>query len=669
MWGSGEKPVRSRTTPVSPDTEVAIFTGADSGYPTTARRKPDSPWSGRRSSGPGSRPRTPEERLDALMDIRTDLEAELTLLDHQVRRELNGQRNRRTGFTPVESASRVSSVIPPFIGRHPGHEMEMHMRSTPLNVAHGSSVVPPLVTSSPNDEYLVSPVRLVPPNTEHRSSVVPPLVTSSPSEDLGGQMRMTPQNHDHRSSEIPPSGARYQNERSGHARVTPVNEGHWSLAAGSPSQDLGGQMRMTPQHHAHRPSETPPSGARYQNERSGHARVTPVYAGRNSPTIPPFMGIAPGHERHVGLAPPANSGLHSPLSYGNPPVWAPKPQKPQPSRSMDRRNEADLMDRNSYMFSPAYTLGPTSGPRNLNSGPAGLRELAMVKPKRPASYDGKTSCRDYLVQFEMIADLNGWNAPTRALELATSLRGQAQAILSDLSALERSDFDKLVTALIGRFEPENQSEVFRAQLKGRQRKRGEALTELCQEIKRLVRKAYPLAPRAIREALAKDSFIDSLGDAELEWSVYHASPRNINAAVEAAVKFEAFQAGRQRRTLPKQSVRMQKFAPPEAKVTSAKAVTPPQANRSHNNGQKGGRNTWPVKRQATPARRGNCFYCDKAGHYEVNCFQKKRDETARNVGQSDSQVTSQGQTNSSNMVVGATPAAMTKTDKPAENWN
>ena len=65
-WGSGEKPVKPGRTPVSPDTEVAILTGADSGYPTTARRKPDSPWGGRRSSGPGSKPRTSEERLDAI---------------------------------------------------------------------------------------------------------------------------------------------------------------------------------------------------------------------------------------------------------------------------------------------------------------------------------------------------------------------------------------------------------------------------------------------------------------------------------------------------------------------------------------------------------------------------------------------------------------------------
>ena len=120
MWGSGEKPVRPGTTPVSPDTEVAIFTGADSGYPTTALRKPDSPWCGRRSSGLGSRPRTPEEGLDSLMNMRTDLEAELTLLDHQVRRELDGQRNRAYRVYARGACKSCFLCYPPIYRTAPG---------------------------------------------------------------------------------------------------------------------------------------------------------------------------------------------------------------------------------------------------------------------------------------------------------------------------------------------------------------------------------------------------------------------------------------------------------------------------------------------------------------------------------------------------------------------
>lgn len=56
------------------------------------------------------------------------------------------------------------------------------------------------------------------------------------------------------------------------------------------------------------------------------------------------------------------------------------------------------------------------------------------------------------------------------------------------------------------------------------RKRNEKLEDLAQDIKSLTRYAYPNVPSETREQLAKDCFIDSLGDAELEWAVYQGKP-------------------------------------------------------------------------------------------------------------------------------------------------
>ena len=53
----------------------------------------------------------------------------------------------------------------------------------------------------------------------------------------------------------------------------------------------------------------------------------------------------------------------------------------------------------------------------------------------------------------------------------------AQGVLSDLEAADRADYQRLVRALLNRFEPEHQSKAFRAQLKARQRRRGEPLAE------------------------------------------------------------------------------------------------------------------------------------------------------------------------------------------------
>ena len=66
----------------------------------------------------------------------------------------------------------------------------------------------------------------------------------------------------------------------------------------------------------------------------------------------------------------------------------------------------------------------------------------------------------------------------KAIELATSLRGVAQGVLSDMRPETRCSYRHLVSALASRFQYENQSELHRAQLKNRIRQKGESLTEL-----------------------------------------------------------------------------------------------------------------------------------------------------------------------------------------------
>ena len=136
-----------------------------------------------------------------------------------------------------------------------------------------------------------------------------------------------------------------------------------------------------------------------------------------------------------------------------------------------------------------------------------------------------------------------------------SLRGQAHGVLSDLEAADRADYQKLVRALLNRFEPEHQSEAFRAQMKARQRRRGEPLAELAQYIKRLVRKAYPEASVDVKETLSCDAFTDAVGDADMEWTIFQRKPKGIDDALRLALEYETFQMGRSRRMGPKYAMR------------------------------------------------------------------------------------------------------------------
>uniref|UniRef100_A0A8W8N040 Uncharacterized protein n=1 Tax=Magallana gigas TaxID=29159 RepID=A0A8W8N040_MAGGI len=61
--------------------------------------------------------------------------------------------------------------------------------------------------------------------------------------------------------------------------------------------------------------------------------------------------------------------------------------------------------------------------------------------KKPANYDGKTSWSDYLIQFEIIAELDKWDSLTKAYELATSLKGKPYSVQNAVTlALECEAF-------------------------------------------------------------------------------------------------------------------------------------------------------------------------------------------------------------------------------------
>ncbi len=186
---------------------------------------------------------------------------------------------------------------------------------------------------------------------------------------------------------------------------------------------------------------------------------------------------------------------------------------------------------------------------------------AQRKMKRPATYDGKSSWEDYYVQFEMVAEINEWSTHTKALELATSLRGSAMGVLTDLDVSQRRDYEVLVTALAARFEPANTAEIYRAKLKGRMRGKSETLSELAHHIRHLTRKAYPSVDLHVREHLALESFIESLNDGEMEWFIFQSKPKGIDQAVETALEFEAFRQGRRRRMGDRHHVRMSRGEP------------------------------------------------------------------------------------------------------------
>ena len=164
------------------------------------------------------------------------------------------------------------------------------------------------------------------------------------------------------------------------------------------------------------------------------------------------------------------------------------------------------------------------------------------QPKKVAKYDGKSSWADYLVQFDIAAQLNDWDESQKVMELATSLDGAARWVLADVTPQNRLNFQVLVEKLTQRFEPEEETATYQSQLQSRKRHRNESIPELVQEISRITRKAYPAADSQTHDALAVSSSISALGNEAQQLFVYQKDPRTLEDAGKAALGYEMFQA-------------------------------------------------------------------------------------------------------------------------------
>ena len=75
--------------------------------------------------------------------------------------------------------------------------------------------------------------------------------------------------------------------------------------------------------------------------------------------------------------------------------------------------------------------------------------LSHRKERVPDVFTGtKGSLKDWLRHFETCVRWNGWDYAERGVNLAMSLRGNAQQVLGELSVHELEDFDEIKAALL-----------------------------------------------------------------------------------------------------------------------------------------------------------------------------------------------------------------------------
>ena len=129
-------------------------------------------------------------------------------------------------------------------------------------------------------------------------------------------------------------------------------------------------------------------------------------------------------------------------------------------------------------------LGPGEPPVQCSSQQTLDQWQCKIKPQQ---FNGSIDFDEFLSQFEITSEINGWQYYEKSLYLASCLTGDAWSLLSELDRDGQRDYNTLIEKLANWFGSVNRSEIYRTQLKSRTRNRGESILELAQAIKKLVR--------------------------------------------------------------------------------------------------------------------------------------------------------------------------------------
>lgn len=269
------------------------------------------------------------------------------------------------------------------------------------------------------------------------------------------------------------------------------------------------------------------------------------------------------------------------------------------------------------------------------------------KERKPDKYDGKNvEWPDYLRHFEQVALWNRWSDSEKAIQLAMSLRGTAQRIVSELSPKQLSNYDSLKLSLAQRFCPSERKTAHRCEFRARRRLRGETVSDYGYALNRLANRAFPNIPMFSREDLIIDQYISGLGDLEIKKYVQFAHPSTLDKAISLAVEFEAFE-GAHNKVLSKPlytstntQIQTAVRAVQNSSKTSESLVSDDsvlsELSKTTKEIQSAVNELKSAKNRDSTLSSIRCFTCGKPGHTSRQCAERNRKSPKQTNNRSDS---------------------------------
>ena len=291
---------------------------------------------------------------------------------------------------------------------------------------------------------------------------------------------------------------------------------------------------------------------------------------------------------------------------------------------------------------------------------------ARRKEIQPDNFDGSgaTEWPDYIIHFEHCAEWNQWNELQKAKMLTIHLRGEAQKLLSNLSEVQRNDFEKLKRILSDRYDPKEKEVTYRCQFRHFRRDKGVTASDYGYNLRKLAQKAYPDLTLDQLEVHVIDQFINGLGHRELQKHVQYRHPRTLHEAIGLATEYEALEGSLDRVKKPSNeetTVASLESSNCKQEAQAYPSITLDQISKLIDTKldkllpRKESRDKIPINqmdtsparkteyfRSRSPERKSNpqspvrprnkmfCTFCKRKNHSTENCYSRKRQEEKLN---------------------------------------
>lgn len=145
---------------------------------------------------------------------------------------------------------------------------------------------------------------------------------------------------------------------------------------------------------------------------------------------------------------------------------------------------------------------------------------------------------DWAEQFELAAEVNGWDESLKFKFMSLLLVGRAREIFSGLAGDAKSNYVQLKSAMARCLEPCDSEDWSRATFIGRRRLPGETAREFGHALRRLVVRAYPTADDHTQDLLARDHFITHFATGDFRVGLRSAKPKTLESAITLAAEME-----------------------------------------------------------------------------------------------------------------------------------